>query len=873
MCWRNLMKTIILVNIFMLCVILLSANNALEFNGSSSKIIVSDTQVEFPDLFIDLDNNSFTFEFWIQIYADTQNATRIIDIRHSAAEYIAIIYYSQKLCCNIRSPGYGISKKESNTISEDCWYYVILKWNCNTGQSELIINNEVQNTSNVEVSTGNDNHFLIGTKTSSGSYFHGKIDDFRIWSGIRAGYQLRDTFQEELTGNETDLYLYYPMDVIQPGSIIEDLTANDFDGDCVSLDDNDLKPADAWLDGFKCLQFDGVNDYVNIKYDTDLNSSNYSIILWFMADNFNADQYLFSKGSNGYYLKIDSNEQLDFNGFSTTCLSLDSHRWYNIAAVKDDTAHHLYLDGKELDITGSIAASQNYDPLFIGQRGSNFFTGKIDEIQIYNSALSYDELSDLLYSNFQDRGDLISWFDCNRYDGSILYDRKNNLQAYMKGIDSGAETDYSFTWIIDSEQSWFPNELTGKFLTIVDDDYFQTRRITSNTPTQIFVDDIFSPPLQYHGNLYCISDLVKSASNLRYPGNNSDYFQNGMASIWNDHPEAYSNGLSISADQLTTDTFLEIGNNDLTGISYDDLAAGAIDYRLARIWEIILEDDISTMEITFDVAAILGYSIGLGDAGNYQLLHSLSVDGDFTAVTTNLSASINESEVIFTGSALDNLSGYITLGVMNNAPLPATLSSFTGSWSGSRCCLNWMTLSETNNCGWNIYRGDNDGMQFQVNTQLISGAGTTTEISQYSFEDQYEYSTGTIYYYWLESVSLLGATELYGPILIETPSENEHESPPIPLNYGLSCYPNPFNPSTRICLCVPYSGFYNLAVYNLKGQIVQKFLRNEFLELDQQLFFAWDGINKSGRNSASGNYLLHLTGEHTNFCTKITLLR
>ena len=55
----------------------------------------------------------------------------------------------------------------------------------------------------------------------------------------------------------------------------------------------------------------------------------------------------------------------------------------------------MYIDGelnKELECKGKLTA--NNDPLFIGARGGNqrFVNGVLDEIKIYNYALTEDEL-------------------------------------------------------------------------------------------------------------------------------------------------------------------------------------------------------------------------------------------------------------------------------------------------------------------------------------------------------------------------------------------------------------------------------------------------------------------------------------------------
>jgi M6 family metalloprotease-like protein len=99
-------------------------------------------------------------------------------------------------------------------------------------------------------------------------------------------------------------------------------------------------------------------------------------------------------------------------------------------------------------------------------------------------------------------------------------------------------------------------------------------------------------------------------------------------------------------------------------------------------------------------------------------------------------------------------------------PLPVTLSSFTAAYIGGTPIISWVTQSETENIGWNVYRSysQNFGQAQILNLQTIPGNGTTSQPSFYSFTDEYEVYEGFTYWYWLESICGDGETESFGPI-------------------------------------------------------------------------------------------------------------
>lgn len=89
-------------------------------------------------------------------------------------------------------------------------------------------------------------------------------------------------------------------------------------------------------------------------------------------------------------------------------------------------------------------------------------------------------------------------------------------------------------------------------------------------------------------------------------------------------------------------------------------------------------------------------------------------------------------------------------------PLPVQLSAFTAKFDGDTVVIHWATESELDNAGFNIYRSETKAGEFkQVNVELIRGAGTTGERTDYTWIDTTA-KTNVAYYYQIEDVSFAG---------------------------------------------------------------------------------------------------------------------
>jgi photosystem II stability/assembly factor-like uncharacterized protein len=174
--------------------------------------------------------------------------------------------------------------------------------------------------------------------------------------------------------------------------------------------------------------------------------------------------------------------------------------------------------------------------------------------------------------------------------------------------------------------------------------------------------------------------------------------------------------------------------------------------------------------------------------------------------------------------------------------IPVELISFTASVSQNIITLNWVTVSETNNRGFEIQRvlSTKYGVFRWERVGFVNGNGTTTETSAYSFTD--EVSPGK-YSYRLKQIDFDGTFEYSNEIEVDVlePSQFSLEQN----------YPNPFNPSTKVTFSLPEASQVKLSVFNVLGEEV-KTLLNENREPGVHTI----GFDASGL--ASGVYLYRI---------------
>ncbi len=162
------------------------------------------------------------------------------------------------------------------------------------------------------------------------------------------------------------------------------------------------------------LRFDGGNDYVQLPATPSLNidTSGVTVSVWLKLDylptemptsigpiyDAPGDQYVLyeDKGNKELRFKVTTTKGAERPGIPESKLSTGV--WLHIAGVYDGTQAMIYLNGELMDshpnITGNVKPGQ---AARLGQDGSNYFKGEIDNVQVYRRGLSADEIR-FLYS-------------------------------------------------------------------------------------------------------------------------------------------------------------------------------------------------------------------------------------------------------------------------------------------------------------------------------------------------------------------------------------------------------------------------------------------------------------------------------------------
>ncbi len=90
-------------------------------------------------------------------------------------------------------------------------------------------------------------------------------------------------------------------------------------------------------------------------------------------------------------------------------------------------------------------------------------------------------------------------------------------------------------------------------------------------------------------------------------------------------------------------------------------------------------------------------------------------------------------------------------------------------------------------------------------------------------------------------------------------------------DYSLTCFPNPFNPSTKINFTIPEDQPLHLIVYDVLGRVVKELLNNYVPK--GSYIIIWDGTNNAGAKVNSGIYFYSLQTPDKKIIEKMILTK
>lgn len=168
----------------------------------------------------------------------------------------------------------------------------------------------------------------------------------------------------------------------------------------------------------KCINFNGTS-YISTR-DIDFTDTNaFSISVWIkigsssgrtvickpdIASGAGSPRYCLDLAGNGVSLRFFGYAVEGVRGALTGGPIINDNKWHHIAGTFDGSTWSVFLDGSKAMSTISAATLSNSDyNLIIGARNvdNSLFNGLIDEVRLYNKALSISQIKQQYYADLQ----------------------------------------------------------------------------------------------------------------------------------------------------------------------------------------------------------------------------------------------------------------------------------------------------------------------------------------------------------------------------------------------------------------------------------------------------------------------------------------
>jgi hypothetical protein len=274
--------------------------------------------------------------------------------------------------------------------------------------------------------------------------------------------------------------------------------------------------------------------------------------------------------------------------------------------------------------------------------------------------------------------------------------------------------------------------------------------------------------------------------------------------------------------------------------------------------------DVSNYYLQLNTTGGSGYTFDLTINYNPALLGTVSLENDLRPVSYNQGMWSQYNVVPNTGNKTITVMGMSPFSVIAfsdpNSPMPVEINTFTSAVNGNNVKLNWSTVNEVNNSGFEIQRsiaGENN----YAKIAFVNGKGNTNTTTDYSFTDR-NLNSGK-YSYRLKQIDYNGNYEYF-----KLSSEININ---VPVKFELSQnYPNPFNPVTSIQYQLAVNSKVVMKVYDMTGREVMTLVN------DNQTA-GYHTVQLNGSSLSSGVYIYRMiassNGNEVVISKKMTLLK
>ncbi|RFS24878.1 LamG domain-containing protein [Chitinophaga silvatica] len=387
------------------------------FNGTNSYISVED-QAD-----IRLTNTSYTLSAWVKLENyNTSSGSDILAKRNDLPVGIGLSINGQ-----ISSPtgavfmgagGGSVNAHGTKVVTLNSWHMVSCTYNYTTQQVRIYVDGILDTVSDgVPPANAPTSKLFIGrddpAMPTNGYFWQGALDDIRIYKKALTATEILALYQQT-AAPIPGLIAHWPLD---SSALANDITGNGHTGTSY----NTSLTADRFGRTKGAYYFNGTNSYISVEDQADIRLTNtsYTLSAWVKMENYNASSgsdILAKRNDLPVGIGLSINGQISaptgavfmgagggsVNAHGTKVVALNS--WHMVSCTYNYASQQvtIYVDGVLDTVSNGVPpANAPTTKLFIGRddpampTNGYFWQGTLDDIRIYNRALTATEIQQL----------------------------------------------------------------------------------------------------------------------------------------------------------------------------------------------------------------------------------------------------------------------------------------------------------------------------------------------------------------------------------------------------------------------------------------------------------------------------------------------
>lgn len=816
---------------------LFSQNNCIDFDGTDDYVQTSAT--------VNLSSSALTLEAWVYVES-FQSVSPFISqiVGTERSDNSAFLRFgdvdidNNKIQFVLGVGSIQVKLTSNSALHTNRWCHIAGTYD---GANIRIYINGVEDASVAQTGsfTSNDK-ITIANKQADTRFFNGKIDEVRIWKAVaRTSAQIRANMYKELSGSESGLIAYYNCNATSGTSLVDN-SNNANTGTLNNMAGTEWNTSSAFFGPKNCLDFDGNDDYCNMTSNVMTNTDNFTMMAWVKPDVLTSTTGLWrciaynGDDAGGYGFGIRDGKVAGLFGEAAWHITDEilpaTGVWYHIAMRRSNGIVQFFLNGKLLnysDVTDPLTVQSrftignmikiNHTDLY-----SNSFDGLIDEVQVYDIAITDQEIQENMCTSIDgSQTALVAYYNFDNSSGTVLQDFSGsandlNLTNMDQTNDWLSSSAYN-TWLNTDNSSWATATNWSKGIVPTSSDNIGmfsylggSNSILSGTPTMnnLVITGAslltVSSDANVNGNLILLSNTDLNGNTITI-ANTGELIENGGlilgASGYLTFTESLSNitsknigglGAEITCVANLGSTVVERYHTAITGPTSDN--------GIARFYKIVPSNNTglnATLVFHYEDSELNGLA-------ESDLVLYKSTDNSST--WTEEGGVLNTTNNTITLSNIDGFSWWTI--AETGSTLPITLLSFSANCKTDNTIeLNWSTASEINNSYFEIQQSSN-AKEFTT-VGRIDGAGNSDILNRYNFT--YNRNENIAIYIRLKQVDYDGKFEYSNTITVDCADNN---------NNTIEVYPNPFQNEISINFNSPTATKAIVEIRNALGTVI-----------------------------------------------------